>query len=226
MAKGRDIIRGALTFRLNKLSPGEAEDADLFTRCLDALNDVVDEIDGVKAQLFREILTAGTVSGSSGTIGSTWAGLNPGCDILGATAQYPGGTDYPMDALTMAQYADIPLKTTVGLPKLYAHDGYATVYFYPVPSGQTVTLRTRADFADFADLDTDYGMPKGYKSAFSALLAERMAPTLIGGITPAIALEAQRARTRMRSIAVDPKIIDTSAATSNRTAGNILSGWR
>lgn len=208
MATARSIIRNALSFHLNRLSPGEAEDADLFGRCLDALNDIVDELDGVKSQLYKETLTSGTVTGS-GTIGTTWA-LTPGCKILGATGQSDGGTDYPLSPLTMAQYADIALKTTSGDARLYAHDGLSTVYFYPVPTAQPITLRTKDEFADFADLDTDYDMPKGYKSAFSALLAAKMAPSLVGGITPAIAVEVNRARARMSAISAGPAILDAS----------------
>ena len=51
--------------------------------------------------------------------------------------------------------------------------------------------------ADFADLDTDYTMPKGYKSAFGALLAEKMAPTMVGGVSPAVAAAARAARLRL-----------------------------
>jgi hypothetical protein len=54
----RVIIRNALTFGLNRLSPGEQEDADLFGRCLDALGSIVDEINGGKGMLWREVLTA------------------------------------------------------------------------------------------------------------------------------------------------------------------------
>lgn len=226
MARARDIIHGALGFRLNRLSPGEAEDADLFNRCLEALNEIVDELDGAKSQLFREILTAGTVTGSTGTLGTTWPTLLPGDQILGATTQYSAGNDVPLQPLTMEQYAQIPIKTTGSPPQFYAHDGLATVYFYPVPSGQTVTLRTRAVFSDFADLDTDYSMPKGYRSGFSALLAEKMAPSLVGGVSPAIALEASGARNRLAAQAVEPRILNAAPLVTSRPAGNILTGFR
>lgn len=208
MSQARVIIRSALTFGLNRLSPGEQEDADLFGRCLDALNDIVDEFNGVKSQLFREILTvsASPISGVSGTLGTTWAGLAAGDEILGATVQY-GGLDVPLDPITMGVYANIAIKTLSAIPEFYAHDGQSTVYLYPAPSGYTVTLRTKQAFTDFADLDTDYTMPKGFRSAFSSLLTEKMAPTLLGGITPEISKAARGARLRLAAQSINPAII-------------------
>lgn len=207
MTTARVIIRNALTFGLNKLSPGEQEDADLFGRCLDALNDVVDRFNGIKSQLFREILTASTpITGTFGTLGTTWAGLAAGDEILGATVLI-GGLDIPLEPLTMGGYQSIPIKTLSSIPATYTHDGQATVYFYPAPTNNTITLRTKQVFAEFADLDTDYVMPKGFRSAFADLVAEKMAPTLIGGITPAIAAAARGARLRISAQVANPAIL-------------------
>lgn len=218
--KARDIIRDALTFHLNRLSPGETEDADTFGTCLNALNSIVDELNGGKSVLFREILSSAAVTGS-GTLGTTWTGLSPGDEILGATVQYSAGQDVPLWPMTMEQYQAIPIKGTGGLPIYFAHDGLATIYFYPVPSGQSVTLRTRQVVSDFADLDTDYSAPKGYRSGLAALLAEKVAGVMVGGITPAIASAAATARARLAAQAVNPGII-----AGNAPAGNILTGWR
>ncbi len=208
MAQARVIIRNALTFGLNRLSPGEQEDADLFGRCLDALNDVVDEFNGVKSMLFREILTpsAAPISGVSGTLGTTWTGLVAGDEILGATVQY-GGLDIALAPMTMAVYADVAIKTLSTIPAYYAHDGQATVYIYPAPNAYTITLRTKQAFTEFADLDTDYTMPKGFRAALSDLLAEKMADVLTGGISPKVARAARGARLRLMAQCANPAII-------------------
>lgn len=213
MPTARVIIRDALTFRLNKLSPGEAEDADLFNRCLDGLNNIADEWNGSKAFLFREVLTSGTVTGITGTIGTTWADLSPGDEILGAT-WLDASQDVPLWSLTMQQYHEgVAQKTQAGDPQFYAHDGLATVYFYPVPTSASVKIRTRQAVTAFADLDTDYSMPAGYRSGLSAVLAELMAPTLLGGIPSDVGKAAMAARNRIAGQALNPAILNTSANT-------------
>ena len=217
MTTARQIISGTLRFHLNRLSPGETLDADLADVCLEALNSIADEMNGDETMLWRQVLTAGTVSGTTGTLGSTWATLSPGDQILGASYS-DGGQDIPLCELTLAQYQALPVKTTGGQPQYWSHDGQATVYFYPAPTGVSVTLRTGSPVSDFADLDTDYVMPRGRMAAFQALLAERLAPSMIGDVTPAIARASKKARLTLKAGA-KPAII------SSRREGNILTGF-
>jgi hypothetical protein len=215
-----EIIRAALTFHLNRLSPGEAEDADTFNTCRNALNFIVDEWNGIKAFLFRVIRTQGTVTGSTGTLGTTWAALSPGDLILGAS--YNDGTqDIPLDELTIEQYQEISVKTTAGNPRYWAHDGQSTVYFYPVPTSVAVTLRTKGPLSDFADLTTEYTAPAGYKSALAVELAKKVAPTMLGAIPPQLFAAASAARSRIHAQAYVPAVIDTD----DRWDYDIGRGW-
>lgn len=209
MTAARIIISDALTFGLNRLSPGETLDADLGAACLNALNNIADEMNGGKSFLFREILTTGTVTGSTGTLGSTWAGLVAGDEVLGATVAYSATLDVPLTKLTMGQYANIAIKSITTYPTYFAQDGQATVYFYPVPSGKSVTLRTKQVVQDFADLDTDYTMPKGYRSALASMLAEKLAPTLAPSMLAKASTDASSSRRRLQAQAVDPAIISS-----------------
>lgn len=209
MTTARSIISDALTFGVNRLSPGESLDADLAAMCLSALNSVVDEVNGGKAMLYREIVTNGTMTAATGTLGTTWSGLAPGDMILGATVT-EGGVDVPLSLITMRQYHEIPTKTTAGTPDRIAHDGLSTVYAYPVPTSSVVKLRTRAEVADFADLDTDYTLPSGYRSALAALLAERIAPSL-GALSPVVLSQARAARIRLLGQVVQPDILEAGA---------------
>lgn len=221
MATARSIISTALTVHLNKLAAGETLDNDTANLCLSGLNDVVDEFNGGKSFLFREVLTTSSaITGPSAQLGVAWPALVSGDEILGATVQYSAGLDVPLDWMSMEDYANIAIKTVAAIPRMYAHDGAATVYFYPAAAGQTVTLRTRQVVQDFADLDTDYTMPKGYRSALSAILAERMANSLVGGIKPDVAQAAAAARRRLRAQSSNPGIINGGAG-----PGNILTGW-
>lgn len=206
MTTARTIIEDTLSFSLNRLSPGETLDADTAAVCLRALNNIVDSTNGAKSGLFREILTAGTVTSATGTLGTTWAALAPGDQILGASYNN-GSIDIGLGKLTMAQYQALPDKAQAGDPVNIAYDGAATVFFYPVPSSRVVTLRTRAVFQDFAALDTDYSMPKGYRAAFASLLAEKLAPQM-GGLTPAILIAASGARMMMTAQSLQPAVID------------------
>ncbi|MEI6282731.1 MAG: hypothetical protein WCP82_08465 [Alphaproteobacteria bacterium] len=212
MTTARSIITGALTQHLNRLSPGESLDADVAAVALDGLNFIADEWNGSKSFLFRELLTASSaISAATGTLGTTWAGLASGDEILGATVAYSATLDVPLEPITMAQYQQIAIKSLTTYPAYYAHDGAATVYLYPVPTGQTITLRTKQIVSDFADLDTDYSMPKGYKSALAAVLAEKLAPVMLGGISPAVAAAAKAARSRIYAQAINPAIINGRA---------------
>lgn len=221
MTKARTIIRNALTFGLNRLSPGEAEDADLFGRCLDALASIVDRMNGSEGLLWREIFTKSTpISGMTATLGVDWATLASGVEIQGATVQYAAGMDIPMSEITMEQYEQIPVKATASLPQVYAYDGNATVYFYPAAAGQTVTFRTLQQASNFADLDTDYVLPSGYQSAFEDFLAEKMAPTLNPSLLAVAKANAEASRLRIAANVIDPAILQ-----GGHRMGNILTGW-
>ena len=217
MPTARAIIRNALTFGLNRLSPGEQEDADLFGRCLDALGSIVDEMNGGKGWLWRELLTASSpITGTVGTLGTTWPGLASGDLVLSATVLITG-TDQPMDSLTLEQYQAIPIKTIIAPPQQYAQDGAASVYIYPAATGHIITLRTKQAAQNFEDLDTAYSMPAGFQSAFEALLAEKIADTLVGAVSPKVARDAARARRSLSARGITPAIIN-SGATGGRLA--------
>lgn len=222
MTTARTVIGGALSFWLNRLSPGEVLDADTAATCLLGLNDIVDELSGGESLLFREIFTAGVCNGMSGTMGTTWLGVGSGDVILGATVSYQAGMDLPMASITMGQYQDIAQKATASIPQFYCQDGGPTVYLWPAAAGQTITIRTLQNFSNFADLDTDYAMPTGYQSGFTAMLAERMATVLLGGIPASVAKAASAARLRLQAQASDPEIISMIPT----VVGNILSNWR
>ena len=209
MTTPRTIIQNALTFSLNRLSPGESADADTLSIALDALNQVVDEWNGSKSFLFRTIITssASPISASTGTLGTTWTGISPGDEILGVTYLL-NGMDYPMAQLTMRQYHEqVHDKTEVSEPEFWAHDGLATVYFYPVPNSKTIKIRTRAVVSEFADVDTDYSMPVGFKSALTDCVAEKLAFVMLGGVPPNLVQAARAARNRIAAQVCDPAII-------------------
>lgn len=221
----RQIITSALTVHLNRLSPGETLEADLAASCLVGLNEIVDEISGGGSMLWRETLenSVAPLSGITATLGVDWVNVLPGDDLLGATYN-PGGYDFPISIITMQQYQDdISIKTTLGgFPQYLAYDGQSTVFMYPGATGQTITLRIKRSIEEFADLDTDYFMPQGWRGAMSAMLAERMASSILGGIPPNVVRAAAIAKRGLLARGLQPAII---SAGGNSTKGNIFNGW-
>lgn len=174
-----DIITGAFR-RLNRLSPGEALNADDASFGLAMLNELVDELNAQNDFLYQNILTSGTASSSTITLGSgSWASINPGDQIVSATAD-----NLEMSPISMAQYNTIYQPSVTGRPTVWSSDGLNTVYLWPVPTGNTIKIQTRSAMSAFADLTTSYTTPDGWKAALAAGLAVRMAPTMIGGATP------------------------------------------
>lgn len=221
MTTARQIIDDSLSFGLNRLGPGESASTAEDTFALRALNSIVDEFNGAKSMLHRTILSSSSsISTVSAVLGTAWSGLAPGDKILGAT-YVSNDEDMPMWELTMEQYHAIPDKAETGEPQFWAHDGLATVYFSPVPTGHVIKLRTKQVFTDFADTTTDYSMPKGYRSAFAALLTEKLAGNM-GGLTPAIARAATAARMRLLAQTVNPAIVN---ATNGGGKSDIIRGW-
>lgn len=220
MTTARQILGDAFTFHLNLLSPGEALDADALSTALSALNSLADEWNGRKAFLFQEILTASAapIAAAYGTLGTDWVGISPGDEILGATCSYSTGLDVPLIPVTMEEYANIAIKSVTSLPEVYAHDGLSKVYFYPVPSSKTVTLRTKSALQTFADLDTDYTMPKGYRSALAVCVAELLAPALAPSMYQPSAVKAAKARRQIAAQNIEPAVIHAR----NIGAGNVV----
>ena len=114
MPTARAIIRNALTFGLNRLSPGEQEDADLFGRCLDALGSIVDEITGTEVTRLGKRHAAESVIRATNPRGEAIYWIGP----AGSARDAGPGTDFnavaerrvsitPLDAdLTGSQWLD------------------------------------------------------------------------------------------------------------------------
>ena len=182
---GLQIITSAYR-RLNRLSPGEPLSAEDAAFGFDTLNELVDELAAQNLCLFQSVLTSGVVSGATITLGTgAWSAITVGDDIVSGTAD-----NLAMDPITMQQYNEIYQPAVTGRPTCWAPDGLATVYFYPVPTGHTIKLQTRATVSRFADQSTPYTAPDGWQAALAASLAVRLAPTLIG-TTPADLLRAE-----------------------------------
>lgn len=219
MTTARSIITLALE-SMNRLSPGEAIDADVAAACLRRLNAIADEWSCGTTMPPQDQIVAGVVTGSTLTLGQgDFAGISPGDEIAQLQAD-----NYPMSQITMQQYNIIYFKDTPGRPDVWAYDGLSTIYLYPVATGNTLHALSRKSFSQFADVDTDYLLPSGYQSAFAAKLAVAMAPALLGGVTADLLRAESRATFNVTGANIRPAVLNASPLTPNG-AGNIYQGW-
>ena len=181
MATALSIIQDAYE-RCNRLSPGETLSADDAALGLRRLNLLVDEISGQNLFLFRSVITSAVQTGHITLGAGAWVNISPGDEIVSGTAN-----NLVMAPITMRQYNELYAPAISGPPQLYASDGLGTVYLWPIAAGQTIKLQTRVTVSQFADQETDYILPDGYKSALGAGLAVRIAPSIMGSIPPYLA---------------------------------------
>jgi len=184
VTRALDIITDAYE-RCNRLSPGEVLGADDAAFGLRRLNMLVDELSAMSLSLFRDVLTSAAQTGNITLGAGSWASISPGSQIISAACD-----NLPLEPITVQQYNEKYRPFTTGRPSVYAHDGFATIYLLPSPTGQTVTLQTRSTVAEFADQTTDYTLPDGWANALGAALAVRIAPNILGQV-PQILLNAE-----------------------------------
>ncbi len=223
MTTARNIITLALE-GMNKLSPGEAVDADLAAICLRRLNAIADDWSAGRAMMPQDVIVSGAVTGQSLTLAAgPFAAIGAGDEII--SAQSDG---YSMTPITMEQYNNIWDKVSAGRPTGYAHDGLSTVFLFPASNGSTIHLLVRKPFTVFADLDTNYIMPSGYQGAFAATLSVALAPSLLGGVPPALLAAERKAMYNVSNANVRPAVINSSPLRPGigNSNGNVLQGWR
>lgn len=210
--------------RLNRLSPGETLGADEAAFAFARLNLLVDEMGADGLFLYKDGFTSAVQTGATLTLGAgSWLAIAPGAEIVGAVLVSTTNGNFPLAPITMQQYAEqIALPATASLPALYAYDGLATVYLYPVPTAQTIQLQTRTGVAAFADQTTAYTVPPGYQSYLGAALAGRLAPSVLGSVPPDIRAAAKAGAVVLG--ARRPSILDVYSYTQASRRESILNG--
>ncbi len=218
MTTALTIITSAYA-RCNRLSPGETLNADDAAFGFLRLNEFVDELSAQNQFSFHGVITSAAQTGNVTLGAGSWAAIAPGTEIISATA-----SNIPMSPITLRQYNELYKPADTSVPVVWAFDGLSTVFMYPTPSGQTVSLQTRTTVTQFADLTTDYVLPAGWLAALGAGLAVRIAPNILGQV-PASLIRAEAkcmgAVDGYEFAAVD---VD-SFAQAFPTAGSILRGY-
>lgn len=180
MTAAVEIITSAYQ-RCNRLSPGETLNADDAAFGFGRLNELVDELSAQKMFSFKGVITTATQTGNITLGAGAWAAISPGTEVTSIVAN-----NLSLDPITMQQYNELYKPADNSTPRVWAWDGLSTVYLYPAPSGQTLSVLTRTTVSEFADQTTDYVLPSGWKAALSAALAVRVAPTILGKLPPSL----------------------------------------
>ena len=204
--------------RLNRLYPGETLNADDAAVGFRRLNLLVDELSAKSQFLYKSTITSVAQTGNITLAAGNWAAIPTGTEIVSVTV-----ANLPISKLTMNQYSMVYDRTSTGSPTLWAHDGAATVYLVPVPTGETVELLTRSTATAFADLTTDYTVPPGFENYLGAAMAVRLAPILLGKVPDGL-VRAERAA--MAGIMkYEPAVLDVYGYGDPYRQGSILDGY-
>lgn len=230
MTTARQLLTGALK-SIGVLDPVEAISPEDAADGLEVLNDIVDAWNNDRLYLFTTDEVVVSFSGMSATIGPGQVINTPRPVGIESAFYRIGGIDYPLTIAEKPRYDAIPLKTTAtGFPDLLYYDSGAsvgTVFLYPVAPAVTeyhITVLTQ--LTAFADLDTDYALPQGYRRTLRYSVAEEMAP-LHGREPSATVLRlAQNGRRAIRRAQDSAPLMFLDSAIDGGNLGrfNVLSG--
>lgn len=228
--KAEQVINRAYTL-LGIKDPGQAMDGTMMADALDVLNTM---IDSWRTEEFFVYETAECVY--TMTPGQQVVTIGPGADIDtpvplkiergGFTRS--GQMDYSFDLIDRVQYNDITMKSTgTTWPTCgYYERAYpvASLFLYPVPTGAyELHLPVWLPLSGFADLQTNYLLPPGYRRALEYSLAEELAPGL-AEVPGYVTKTAAQARRNVKRVNRETPILDVPAELQVGRRFNIFSG--
>lgn len=228
MTAARTLISDALG-DIGVLDATETMTAEMATHGLRTLNRIVDRWNAQRLSVFAVREVAGSFSGASATIGPALTINTPHPLRIEEGAYYvKSGISYPLRIWSREDYASVILKSTAGdYPQGIWYDRLipGTVYVWPVPSVVTeYHLPIMYQFAEFADLDTDYSFPAGYVDAFFYTLCERLPAAYNLPVDPSARAQGMAAR---RAIKINNTEVPKLSTISDGTGRfNILSNTR
>lgn len=230
MTTARQLLTGALK-SIGVLDPVEAISPEDAVDGLEVLNDFVDACNNDRLYIFTTSEVVSSFAGMTATIGPGMVIDTPRPIGIESAFYRIGGIDYPLSIVEKPRYDAIPLKTTpTGFPDLLYYDGgmpTGTVFLYPVAQGLTeYHITVLQQLTAFADLDTDYALPQGYRRMLRYSIAEEMA-SMHGREPSATVLRiAQNSRRAIRRAQDSAPLMFLDSAIEGSGSGrfNILSG--
>lgn len=223
----RDLIGGSLRL-IGAIDPGESPDPEETNDALGTFNDFLDAL-GVERLMLPftasvQYATIPTQASYSVGPGADWNGIRPQ-DVITATLRV-GNVDVPLTKMSLDQYSDIPVKTTLSPQPQYFY--YEAQYplgrfvLFPIPTVIVGVIITQQALFQQVTLDTVITtLPPGYRRMLRYNLALELAPEYSRATVSA----------QVRSIAADSKAkikgansVSLDASFDSRTPGLGASG--
>lgn len=230
MTTARQLLTGALK-SIGVLDPVEAISPEDAADGLDVLNDIIDAWNNDRLYIFTTSEVVASFAGISATIGPGMQVNTPRPIGIESAFFRRGGIDYPLEIIQKPRYDSITLKmTATNFPELLYYDGgmpSGNLFLYPVASGVTeYHITILQQLTAFADLDTDYALPQGYRRALRYTVAEEMAPLHGREPSPTVVRVAAGSRRAIRRAqeAAPLMILDGAGPSGPSARFNILSG--
>lgn len=232
-----ELVTGALT-DLGVVAAAETispEDSDAALTCL---NDMGDALGLERLSLYKTVrttktLAAGTASYTIGSGGSinvvkpTW--IDRARLVIDTSASTP--TEVRIGILEPDEYAAWPQKTQQASRPIaifydHGHDssGFGQIYPLPIPdvaTTQLVLYTPGGEVSTFADLVTDYALPRGFKRALRKNLALEIAPMFDAEPSALLVKQARESKAAIKLANVHPVVFEPEPAFGGRGHWNI-----
>lgn len=190
MTTARDLIKSSMRLA-TILASGESPTGDELNDGLKVLNDLLENWSTERLTVWSRdnasfATSVGVETYTIGT-GATWNTDRP-IRIAATCYMRVNGTDFPMSQWGQAEYDQVAVKSTGGIPErfLYVNDyPLGSVTLYPVPSqAMTAVLSIDRVLTFPLTLATVLAYPPGYEKALRFALAANLAPEF-GIVLPA-----------------------------------------
>lgn len=198
MTTARSLIEDALQ-EVGVLDSAETMTAEQAEHGLSTINRIVDGWNARRLMVYAVQDVVATFSGALASVGPSLTVNTPHPLRLEQGCYYvKSGLSYPIKVWDREAYNAVVLKATSGeYPQGVYYDRQipGTVKVWPVPSAPIeYHLQVLIKLSEFADLDTDYSLPDGYRDAFFYTLCERLPRAYNLPTDPDIKAEAAKAR--------------------------------
>lgn len=222
----REIIGDALN-DTGVLDVQETMKAEQAEQGLKTLNRIIDRWRGQRLYVYAIKDVQASFSGASATVGDGLTvntehpvRFEPGCYYV------VNGIAFQLPSWELTQYNSIILKATPGdYPQGFYYDRQIPghVYVWPVPAvAVEYHFQVMQKLDAFADLDTAYTLPDGYKDALHYTMCERLPKAYNLPVDPTDVAEASKARAVIRRANTQVPILQVWPYQNTRL--NILTG--
>lgn len=231
-----DIIKKAMK-ELGILGVGQPVNAEMEADAFLALNNMLESWSLENLMIPADVEEAETLTSAQAeyTVGSggdfdTNRPLTIRDDVF---IRDSGGTDYPVEVVTLDVYRDKSQKSTAGRPDFLALQPefpLAVIYLYPTPDNSTDVLHYRASVLlhSFATTATSVNFAPGYERAIITNLAIEIASANRKDLRPSLVRVATESKQRIKSYNSEPvqpvKFTELCSLFGSRRTGSIEEG--